>query len=111
MKFFKLASLVAVSAAFLCAQEAAVVRVSEAEVKKAVASRTDPEYPTMAKQMHLAGRVIVDVYLDADGKVEKVQPVAGNQLLTSAAVTAVKKWKFNSFQKKVVAAIAFDFKL
>ncbi len=89
-----------------------VVRVTETDAKKAIVSKTDPDYPAMAKNMHLSGRAVVDVYIDADGKVEKAEPVSGNALLTGAAVTAVKKWKFNNtFGKKAVAAFAFEFKL
>jgi TonB family protein len=104
-------------AAVLGAQEAIVVRIPEAEAKKSIATKTDPEYPAIARQMHLTGRVVVDIYVDGEGKVEKVQPVSGNQLLTSAAVSAVKKWKFNPFPsaagtgKKAVTSMAFDFKL
>lgn len=97
-------------AAAAVAQDA-VTRVPETEAKKAVVTKSDPEYPAMARQMHLTGRVVVDIYIDPDGTVEKVQPVSGNQLLSGAAVSAVKKWKFNPFQKKVVTSLAFDFKL
>jgi protein TonB len=93
------------------AQEATAVRVTESEAKKAIVSKTDPEYPAMARQMHLSGRVVVDIFIDEDGKVENAKPVSGNQLLSSAAVSAVKKWKFNSFGKKAVTSLAFDFKL
>ncbi len=95
---------------FASAEEAAV-RMSEAEAKKAIVSKAEPEYPAMARNMHLTGRVVVDVFVDETGKVEKVQPISGNQLLTGAAVTAVKKWKFNSQPHKAVTAVAFEFKL
>ena len=109
MQLSKLILFAAFMAVALCAQD--TVRVSEAEAKKALVSRADPEYPAIARQMHLGGRVTVDVFVDEAGKVEKVQPVSGNQLLTGAAVSAVKKWKFTPFGKKAVATFAFDFKL
>jgi TonB family protein len=93
------------------AQDATLMRVSETDAKKAIVSKTDPEYPAMARQMNLFGRVILDIFIDEEGKVEKVQPVSGNQLLTSAAVSAVKKWKFTPFAKKAVTSMAFDFRL
>ena len=89
-----------------------VIRVTETDAKKAIMSKTDPDYPAIARSMHLSGRAVVDVYIDSDGKVEKAEPVSGNALLTGAAVSAVKKWKFNNtFGKKAVAAFAFEFKL
>src|SRR5262249_55937675 len=52
-----------------------VRRLSEEEAKKAVTSKVNPEYPAMARQMRLGGKVQVDAYIDTDGKVEKVQVV------------------------------------
>jgi periplasmic protein TonB len=88
------------------------LRVSEEQATKAIKSKVNPEYPAMARQMKLGGKVQVDAYIDADGKVEKVQVVNGNALLTSAAVTAVKRWKFSPFTaegKAVRAVAAFTF--
>lgn len=95
----------------LSAQDSSLVRLTEAEAKKAAVSKVDPEYPDMARKMHLAGRVIVNIFIDEEGKVEKVAPVSGNQLLTGATVSAVKKWKFTPAEKKQVTTLAFDFKL
>jgi TonB family protein len=89
-------------------------RVSEEEAKKAITSKVNPEYPAMARQMRLGGKVQVDAYIDTDGKVEKVQVVNGNALLTSAAVNAVKRWKFSPFTTdgkpvRAVAGFSFNF--
>ena len=97
------------------AQDGAI-RVSEAEAKKAIVSKSDPDYPEIARKMHLSGRVVVDIFIDEEGKVENAKPVNGNALLTGAAVSAVKRWKFTPFApggtpKKAVASFAFDFKL
>jgi periplasmic protein TonB len=90
-------------------------RVSEAEATKAIKSRVDPEYPAMARQMKLVGTVKVDVFIDTGGKVEKVQVVRGNPLLTSAAATALKRWTFSPFTSegkavKTIAGFTFSFK-
>lgn len=70
----------------------------------------------MAKQMRVMGRVQVDAYIDADGSIEKVQPLNGNMLLSTAAVNAVKRWKFSPLTSdgkavKAVTTLTFDFKL
>ena len=90
-------------------------RVSEAEATKAIRSKVEPEYPPMARQMKLAGTVKLDVFIDTGGKVEKVQVVRGNPLLTSAAATALKRWTFSPFTSegkavKTVAGFTFSFK-
>ena len=92
------------------------VRVTEPEAKKAIVSKVEPEYPAMAKQMRVTGRVQVDVFVAADGSVDKVQALNGNMLLSNAAVNAVKHWKFspitaNGKPCKAVTTLTFDFKL
>ncbi len=94
----------------------ALLKVDEADAKGAAVSKVVPEYPQMAKQMRLAGRVEVEVVIDAEGNVEKTQVVSGNALLSSAASMALKKWKFTPFSSggkpvRAVTTIGFDFKL
>jgi len=98
----------------LRAEEELTRRVTEDEARKAIMSKVNPEYPAMARQMRLGGKVQVDAYIDTDGKVEKVQVINGNALLTSAAVNAVKRWKFSPFTTdgkpvRAVAGFSFNF--
>ena len=93
-----------------------LVRLSEAEARKLLVSKVDPEYPQMAKQMRLSGRVQVDCFVDTNGAVEKVQILNGNPLFSSSVNNALKKWKFkpmeaNGKASHMVAGFAFDFKL
>ena len=94
--------------------EGVVRRISEEEAKKALTKKIAPEYPPMARQMKIGGKVQLDVSIDPEGNVEKVQVLAGNPMLTSAAVTAVKRWKFAPFRIEgkpthAVAGITFNF--
>ena len=96
--------------------QAQTVRLPEAEAKKAVTQKVDPEYPPMARQLRLSGRVQLEVYIDEQGAVEKVEAANGNPILTAAASNAVKKWKFTPVQAggkpaKAVTTLTFDFKL
>ena len=105
----------ALVAGLLPAQEG-LVRIAEDEAKKLAVTRVNPEYPAMARQMRLAGKVQVDCVIDTDGGVEQVKVVNGNPLLSGAVTTAVKRWKFSPVQAngKVVRAVTgltFDFKL
>ena len=90
------------------------IRVAEPELKKAVVTKVSPEYPPVARQLHLAGRVEVEVYVTPDGEVDKVQPVSGNPVFTNSAISAVKKWKFTPFKAdgkptKAVGTLTFNF--
>jgi protein TonB len=94
----------------------AAVRIGEVSARQAALSKVIPDYPLAAKQMRLAGRVEVEVFIDTDGNVEKARVLNGNPLLSSAAVAALKKWKFTPFSTegkatRVVTTISFDFKL
>ncbi len=92
------------------------VRITEVQARRAAVLMVVPDYPPLARQMRLAGRVEVDVFIDTDGNVARTQVLVGNALLSSAAVTAVKRWKFKPFSAdgkpfRVVATITFNFKL
>jgi TonB family protein len=66
-----------------------------------------PEFPTMARQLHLSGAAEMDVFVGEEGDVEKVEPKSGNPMFTSAAAAALKKWKFTPFKAdgKAVKAV------
>jgi TonB family protein len=94
----------------------AEIRVATDDAMKAATKKTAPDYPPIAKQLRVAGKVQVDVTIDADGNVENVKVVAGNAMLTQSVIAAVKKWKFTPFLQdgnptKAVAALEFDFKM
>lgn len=90
------------------------VRVPSSEGVKAAIKKAEPVYPPMAKQMNISGTAEVDVFVNTDGTVEKVDIIKGNALLTAAAATAAKGWKFTPFTvegapAKAVFRLAFDF--
>ena len=92
------------------------VRITEVQARRAAVSMVVPDYPPLARQMRLTGHVEVDTFIDTDGNVERTQVLVGNALLSSAAVTALKKWKFTPFSAdgkpfRVVVTISFEFKL
>jgi TonB family protein len=93
----------------------AEIRVPSDDAMKAAIQKAQPEYPPMAKQMHIQGKVEVDVTIESDGTVTDVKVISGNALLTPSVVGAVKKWKFTPFTSngeptKAIASLGFDFK-
>jgi protein TonB len=92
------------------------VRVSDVEARSHIASRVEPEYPVIARQMRVAGRVTIEAFVDTDGTVTNVEARSGNPLLTATTVKAVKRWKFSPFIKdgkavKAIAPLNLDFRL
>ena len=97
-----------------CGLMADPIRVADSEAMKSVLQKVRPEYPPIAKQLKLSGRVVVDLTVAEDGTVEKADVVAGNPILGNAAKNAGKNWKFTPFQadgksSKAVIRINFDF--
>jgi protein TonB len=53
-----------------------------------------PVYPILAKQTKLEGNVSIDAVIDTEGNVVEMRVVSGNPLLISAALEAVRQWKY-----------------
>ena len=53
-----------------------------------------PQYPPMARQAHVEGDVVVDLVIDASGKVTTMKVVSGPLLLRDAATTALSQWQY-----------------
>jgi TonB family protein len=101
----------------LCGGAQSTIYVSSDDALKAAVSHPAPDYPPMARQMHISGKVALQVMINREGSVSDVKVLSGNALLTVGLVNAVKKWKFNPFQgptgepTSVKASIDIDFKL
>lgn len=53
-----------------------------------------PIYPSVAKQAHVEGDVVVDTQIDKNGNVVHMKAVSGPVALRQAAVDAVRRWKY-----------------
>ena len=56
--------------------------------------KVQPEYPPLARQVHIQGQVQIDAVLDEQGNVIEMKVVSGPPLLYQAALDALKKWKY-----------------
>lgn len=59
--------------------------------------RTMPVYPAPAQQRGIEGSVLLDTVVGKDGRVLEVRPSSGPPELATAAVDAVKNWRFSPF--------------
>ena len=90
--------------------------LSHAEATRLALAKPQPSYPPMAKQLHLEGEVKIEASIGEDGTVEDVRAVSGNAVLTGAAVSATKRWKFppilvDGKPVKAVATLSFVFRM
>jgi len=56
--------------------------------------KTNPVYPTLAKQARIQGAVVLHAIIDKDGNVSELQVISGHPLLVQAAIDAVKQWRY-----------------
>ena len=108
-----LIGLAAVSTARLA--QADMLHIAEDEAKRSVVAKVIPLTPPIAKQVHLSGRVVVELTVSEAGSVERADVVSGNPVLAGAAMKAGKNWMFTPFKSadgkpsKAVVRISFDF--
>jgi TonB family protein len=77
--------------------------------KRKVKSKVVPEYPMLAKQMNVRGKVKIEATVSADGRVTSTKVVGGSPLLVTAAADAVKKWRFEAETRETTELVEFDF--
>jgi TonB family protein len=75
-----------------------------------------PKYPKLAELRHIEGDVVLELYVDSTGKVQKVQTVSGNSVLIEAAEEAARQWQYAPLPKSqssnaAVTRVRFNFKL
>lgn len=56
--------------------------------------RVQPEYPQIAKVMHLSGTVELQARIGTDGTVRELEVISGNGILARAAIEAVEQWRY-----------------
>jgi TonB family protein len=79
------------------------------EGSRKVRSRVVPEYPALAKQLHVTGKVKIEATVAADGHVLSTRVVGGSPLLVNAAIEALKQWRFEPAPKDTTTVVEFEF--
>jgi TonB family protein len=82
---------------------------SAGAVGRKIRTKTSPDYPALAKQLNLTGRVKLQITIAADGHVVTTQPLGGSPLLVDAATEAVKKWVYEPGSKETTEVVEFYF--
>lgn len=84
-------------------------RAQDSATKRKVSHRVVPDYPTIARQMNITGKVKLEAVVEPDGHVKSTRPVGGSPLLIQSAEQALKNWKFEPGPKETTEIIEFDF--
>ena len=72
------------------------LRISEMQLGDLI-HRVIPEYPAIAKQLHVQGAVLLLATIGKNGHVEQVQAISGPPLLQRAAKQAVEQWQYRPY--------------
>lgn len=73
------------------------VRVSEGVESGLLVRRVQPTYPSLARQAHIKGAVILQARISKEGNVETLRLITGHPMLAPAATGAVKQWKYKPY--------------
>lgn len=98
--FAALIALLSVPAPRLWAQD---------DLPRKVKSRISPVYPSLARQMNIAGVVKVQITIAPNGTVKTMKVIGGHPLLANAALDAVKKWRFETGPEETTGVVEFKF--
>lgn len=56
--------------------------------------RVQPEYPTLAKQLHREGRVELHAIIATDGTIQSIEVISGDPLFIQSSLAAVREWRY-----------------
>lgn len=82
---------------------------SDREISRRAKSKVRPQYPDLARKMNITGTVKVQVVVSPNGMVKDAKVVGGHPLLGSAALEAVKKWRFEPATVESTGVVDFKF--
>ena len=73
------------------------VRVSQGVTRGLLVHQVKPRYPALARQARIQGSVVLKAVIARDGSIQNLQLVSGHPLLTTAAINAVKEWRYKPY--------------
>ena len=73
------------------------VRISSGVAVGLLIKTVPPDYPDLAKQKRVQGQVILPADVDENGNVEHLKRISGDSMLATAAIEAVKQWKYKPY--------------
>jgi len=73
------------------------VRVSQGVTEGLLVHKVTPTYPPLARQARIQGAVQLAALIGKDGSIQNLKVVSGHPMLTSAALEAVRNWKYKPY--------------
>lgn len=97
------------------AADTARVQVPTEVMQKLLVHRVEPVYPPEARKENLQGIIAIDILVSRDGSVTSMKALNGPDVLASAAMDALRWWKFEPYRvngepAEVETTMAVEFK-
>jgi periplasmic protein TonB len=73
------------------------LNISQGVSQGLLIKKVNPVYPTNALRLRIEGSVQLEATISKDGDITNVQVLSGDKQLSSAAVDAVKRWKYKPY--------------
>ena len=73
------------------------IRVSTGVSEGMLLRRVEPVYPIIAQRARIEGTVELRAVISKDGMIEGLQRISGHPLLVTAAMDAVRQWRYRPY--------------
>ena len=73
------------------------IRLSSGVTEGMLLRQVRPQYPSLARQARIQGTVVLQAVIGKDGRIENLQLVSGQPMLSQAAIDAVKHWLYRPY--------------
>ena len=82
---------------------------TQVEITRRTKSTVTPVYPDLARKMHIVGTVKIQIVVAPNGTVKDAKVLGGHPVLASAALDAVRKWRFEPATVESSGVVDFKF--
>lgn len=84
--------------------------INQEEITRKPKVKVVPKYPDLARQLHISGKVKIEVIVSPDGRVKDARLIGGSPILANAALDAVRQWKYEAGPLETITVVVIDFK-
>ena len=86
-----------------------VVGLAQDGFDRKVKNKVPPSYPEIARKIGLTGTVKLQVVVAPNGSVKETKVIGGHPILVTAALDAVKKWRYETASAESTGTVEFKF--
>ena len=93
----------------LPARRVCQLEIKTEELTRKPKTKVSPVYPELAKRMSITGTVRLSVVVAPNGQVKNTKAIGGHPILVTAAMDAMKQWRFEPAAAESSGVVEFKF--